>query len=1060
VPKGCVSVSERPVGVANRSRDGGSSRRSDGPSAPGARVRRELPLGRDAGQLAQAGAKLAIGERRCRAVLHGTVPAVSRVVGAELGREPPMHRPGPEHDDPIAGRHQGGDAAQVGGQEALTPPVGEVVRVGTTPRAHPRIVVGLAGRAPMRRDLRPDPAGLGLAAGGGRAAAPQQDRLVGVEPDESDGPMLVLALEPHRIASGRHAAGRAARAAAIVSRSTGSGQESTVTNGPLDGMDGAIRPIRGAAAAGQSIRMAASVEPGARVPAAGAGGTHAARRIVVEGVVQGVGFRPFVWRLATELGLAGRVRNAAGRVEIEAAGEPASLAAFARRLRSDAPPRARVERVATTPLEATLGDALPSPFAIDESVGATATERLFPPDIATCDDCIREVGDPADRRAGYPFTNCTNCGPRATIIDQLPYDRAQTTMRAFPLCPACAAEYADPANRRFHAEPVACATCGPRLAYRPTDAAAPTTWAGAALAAAVAEIRAGRIVAIKGLGGYHLACDATDDGAVRRLRDRKRRWAKPFAVMVEDVTAAGRLARIGAAEQALLLGPARPIVLLEAHRRGEPALAPSVAAGNRRLGIFLPYTPLHHLLMAAVGRPIVLTSGNLADEPLATDDADAAERLAGLADAFLVHDREIRARYDDSVTRVVAGHESIVRRARGYAPEALPLPVPAGRPLLAVGAELKHTFTLARGSRAHVAPHNGDLEDLATHRAFTDGLAHLGRLLALEPEVAAHDLHPEYLSTKYAVARFPAERRIAVQHHHAHVASCAAEHGISGPFIGVAYDGLGMGDDGTLWGGEILAADLAGYRRLGRFGRAPLPGGALAVRRPYRMALGYLLAAEAIDDDGDAMSPDPALLAAITARLDPREVAVIRTQLARRLNAPLASSAGRLFDAAAAIIGLRDVAEYEAQAAIDLEIAAGERRAAALPARLARVDGLLVYDPRPTLRALVEGAAAGRSPGILAAAFHETIADVTRELVDGARAATGLRTVCLSGGVFQNRRLASTLVRRLGRDGFDVFINRRVPVNDGGISYGQAAVAAATMAADAGRGPAVPAGRA
>jgi hydrogenase maturation protein HypF len=777
---------------------------------------------------------------------------------------------------------------------------------------------------------------------------------------------------------------------------------------------------------------------------------------VVEGVVQGVGFRPFVWRLATELGLAGRVRNAAGRVEIEARGDPRSLDSFVRRLRGEAPPRARVDAVTSTALPAGAGEPLPLPFVIDESTSVAATERLFPPDIATCDDCLREVLDPADRRHRYPFTNCTNCGPRATIIDELPYDRARTTMRAFPLCPACAVEYADPGNRRFHAEPVACPTCGPRLAYRPTAAPAATAHEDAALAAAAADLVAGRIVAIKGLGGYHLACDATDEAAVQRLRDRKRRWAKPFAVMVADIRAVERLALVGATERALLAGPERPIVLLVARRRGEPRLAPSVAAGNHRLGIFLPYTPLHDLLMAAVGRPIVLTSGNLSDEPLATDDADAADRLAGLADAFLVHDREIRARYDDSIGRVVAGRVSLVRRGRGYAPDALPLPVAAERSILAVGAELKHTFTLARGRRAHVAPHNGDLEDLPTHRAFTDGLAHLGRLLALEPEIVAHDLHPEYLSTKYAIAHFPAERRIAVQHHHAHVASCAAEHGLTGPFIGVAYDGLGMGDDGTLWGGEILAADLTGYRRLARFGRAPLPGGALAVKRPWRMALGYLLAAEAVGANGGAggtgdgpaaRSVDPDLVAAFVGRLDPREVAVLRTQVARRLNAPLASSAGRLFDAAASLLGLRDVAEYEAQAAIDLEIAAGDRRAVPLPARVARVDGILVYDPRPTLLALLEGVAAGRPPGALAAAFHETIVEVTRELVAAAAAETGLRTVCLSGGVFQNRRLASTLLRRLGRDGFEVFINRRIPVNDGGISYGQAAVAAARMAA-------------
>ncbi|MHB8891156.1 MAG: carbamoyltransferase HypF [Candidatus Limnocylindrales bacterium] len=803
--------------------------------------------------------------------------------------------------------------------------------------------------------------------------------------------------------------------------------------------------------------MAATVRSDVRVPAAAP--PSAARALHVEGVVQGVGFRPFVWRLATELGLAGRVRNAAGRVEIEAAGTPEALDALARRLRTDAPPRARVEQVTVLELDPALAAALPVSFVIDESVVSTAVDRLFPPDIATCDDCLAELWDPADRRHRYPFTNCTNCGPRATIIEELPYDRAQTTMRAFPLCPDCEAEYRDPANRRFHAEPVACEVCGPRLAWRPTGAPAAVATGEDALGAAVTALLAGEIVAVKGLGGYHLACDATDEDAVCRLRDRKRRWAKPFAVMVRDVAAAEALCRVGALERTLLWGPARPIVLLRARRHGLPRLAPSVAAGNRRLGVFLPYTPLHHLLLEAIGRPVVLTSGNLTDEPLATDDDDALARLAGLADGFLVHDREIRARYDDSVTRVVAGRESMVRRARGHAPEPMPLPVAAPVPLLAVGAELKHTFTLARGWRAHVAPHNGDLEDLATHRAFTDGLAHLSRLLALEPEVVAHDLHPEYLSTKYAVERFPAAKRIAVQHHHAHVVSCAAEHGVTGRFLGVAYDGLGMGDDGTLWGGEVFDADLRGYRRLARFGRAPLPGGALAVRRPYRMALGYLLAAEALGDEvpgvgGQAGAAtdlaDPGHpAAAFLARLDPRETALVRQQVARRLNAPVASSAGRLFDAAAALIGIRDVAEYEAQAAIDLELAAGERVAAALPYRLVRHDGLVAYDPRPTLAALLAGTAAGRPAGDLAAAFQATITEVTREILDGARIATGIGTVCLSGGVFQNRRLASALLRDLARDGFRVFINRQVPVNDGGVSYGQAAVAAARLGSGA-----------
>jgi hydrogenase maturation protein HypF len=821
--------------------------------------------------------------------------------------------------------------------------------------------------------------------------------------------------------------------------------------------------------------------------------TRVARAVVVEGVVQGVGFRPFVYRLARELGLDGLVRNAAGRVEIEVAGEAGAVEAFARRLRSDAPPRSRVEAVTVDALDAVAVPVAGTGFVIVDSVAAASVERLFPPDIATCDDCRREVFDPADRRFRYPFTNCTNCGPRATIIEALPYDRAQTSMREFPLCPACAAEYRDPLDRRFHAEPVACATCGPRLAFRRVGDPAPTATGDDALSAAVAQLRAGGIVAIKGLGGYHLACDATDGAAVGRLRDRKRRWAKPFAVMVGDLAAASALAVVTPAERRLLLDPARPIVLCrlrDAAAAGEPgsgaaavpaevpgpgaracSVAPEVVNGNRRIGLFLPYTPLHHLLMAAVERPIVLTSGNLSDEPLVIDDAEALERLAGIADAFLAHDRRIRARYDDSVTRVIGdgrlARPSMIRRGRGYAPDPLDLPVrlPAGAVVLAAGAELKHTFALAARGRAHVAPHIGDLEDLLVHRAFEENLAHLARLLDLEPGWVAHDRHPAYLSTQYAVRRFGSDRRIAVQHHHAHVASCAAERGVTGPFIGVAYDGLGMGDDGTFWGGEVLVADLVGYRRVARFGLAPMPGGALAVKKPYRMALGYLLGAEALDDDIDRLdggrgrrqrrldelaAPDgPA--AAFIGRLDPREVDIVRVQLARSLNAPLASSAGRLFDAAASLLGLRDVAEYEAQAAIDLEMAAHPGTHPALPYRLVRRDGLLVYDPRPTLAALAEGVAGGTPVGRLAARFGETIATVTRELCAEVRSATGLGTVCLSGGVFQNGWLSAALLRRLTADGFSVHVNERVPVNDGGISYGQAAVAAATMAGTDGR---------
>jgi hydrogenase maturation protein HypF len=790
----------------------------------------------------------------------------------------------------------------------------------------------------------------------------------------------------------------------------------------------------------------------------------------VRGVVQGVGFRPFVWRLATELGLDGTVINRAGQVEIRVAGSAEAVEAFAGRIRTDAPPRARVEEVVVRPTE--RAPVAGSGFTIEESEVVASTERLFPPDIATCDDCLRELFDPSDRRYRYPFTNCTNCGPRATIIDELPYDRARTSMREFRLCAACEAEYRDPANRRFHAEPVACPDCGPQLSYRRPGDAAPAAHREAALAAALADLSAGRIVAIKGLGGYHLACDATDPVAVARLRDRKHRWAKPFAVMVRDLEAARAQAAMSAEEEALLVSSARPIVLVE-RRRGDPGDGPGdgrrdveppladgvvtaeperAAALNRRVGLFLPYTPLHHLVLEGLGRPIVLTSGNLSDEPLATDDTEALERLAGIADSFLAHDREIRARYDDSVTRVVDGRESLIRRARGYAPEPLALPIATPEPVLAVGAELKHTFALARGGRAHVAPHTGDLEDLLTYRAFESNLAHLRRLLDFEPAYVAHDLHPAYLSTQYAMRAFPENRRIGVQHHHAHVASAAAEARLTGEFIGVAFDGLGMGDDGTFWGGEVLVATLATYRRVARFGHARMPGGALAVKKPYRMALGYLLSAEAFGPEGAAGEGavadwiDPELSRAFLDRLDPREVEVVRVQLARGLNAPVASSAGRLFDAAASLLGIRDVAEYEAQAAVELELLAEEGSVRPLPYEIVQQGDLLVYDPRPTLRALLERRANGASPEHLAARFQETVAAVTRQLCGDVRSTTGLATVALSGGVFQNQWLATTLVRRLGADGFAVHTNQRVPANDGGISYGQAAVAAARLA--------------
>ena len=797
---------------------------------------------------------------------------------------------------------------------------------------------------------------------------------------------------------------------------------------------------------------------------------RALRRVVVEGVVQGVGFRPFAWRLATELGLDGSVLNLAGRVEATVAGEPAALDAFATRIATDAPPRARVERVTVVELD----DPLPpagSGFVIDESVAAASADRLFPPDIATCDDCVRELWDPADRRHRYPFINCTNCGPRATIIEDLPYDRARTSMREFPLCPDCEREYRDPADRRFHAEPVACPACGPSLAYRASGAPAPTARTEEALAATVADLRAGRIVAIKGLGGYHLACDATDAAAVARLRDRKRRWAKPFAVMVRDLDAARAVALLGEAEADLLASPARPIVLVPLRVGAGPldhgaepghgaALDPGVTNGNRHVGLFLPYAPLHHLLMEAVERPIVLTSGNLSDEPIVVDDADALDRLAPIADAFLQHDREIRARYDDSVTRVVGtgpdARPSIIRRGRGYAPDPVDLPVPTPIPFLAVGAELKHTFTLARGARAHVAPHTGDLEDLLVHRAFEENLAHLSRLLDLAPDWCVHDLHPAYLSTQYAVARFGAGHRIGVQHHHAHVASAAAEHGHVGPFIGVAYDGLGMGDDGTFWGGEVLVADLTGYRRVGRFGLAPMPGGALAVKRPYRMALGYLLGAEGGGRRAPRL-PDPGRAGL---RLH-REAGPARGRGRARPGRTGAQRPGRL-------LGRPPVRR---------------RQQPPRAARRRRVRG--PGGGRPGDRcgghrgdaAPVPDRAGRRAPRLRPAADARGRPRAARRRGRPGRHRRGLP--CdgrgRDGGARGRRRPrdrdphrralrrrlpepadAGALAASLGREGLHVLLNERVPANDGGISYGQAAVAAARLAAAAG-GPADPA---
>ncbi|WP_339153821.1 carbamoyltransferase HypF [Actinomadura luteofluorescens] len=722
----------------------------------------------------------------------------------------------------------------------------------------------------------------------------------------------------------------------------------------------------------------------------------------VEGVVQGVGFRPFVHGLATGLGLSGLVGNDAGGVFIEVEGAPDRVGRFLDGLRTRPPRLALVERVTTRELDAVGRGG----FAIVGSDGSGERRALVSWDAATCDDCLREMRDPGDRRHRYPFINCTACGPRFTIVTGVPYDRPNTTMAGFAMCAPCAAEYEDPADRRFHAQPVCCPACGPSLTIRPD--------AGEPLDAARAALADGAVLAVKGLGGYHLAARAADPGGVAALRSRKHREDKPFAVMVPDLEAARALCDLSEAEEALLAGPRRPIVL--ARRRPDAALADAVAPGNRAVGLMLPYTPLHHLL---VTEPLVLTSGNVSDEPIAYRDRDALERLAPIADAFLLHDRPIHTRTDDSVMRAFRGRPLPVRRSRGYAPE--PIPIAAGRPVLACGAELKNTFCLTRDGRAFVSPHIGDLENHETLRAFEEGVAHFRRLFGIEPDLIAYDPHPEYLSTKYALDQdLPG---VAVQHHHAHIASCLADNGAAGPVIGVAFDGTGYGTDGTLWGGEFLVADLRGFERAGHLEPVPLPGGAAAIREPWRMAAAYGV-------PGDLPVARRPGWAAVTA-------------LARRgVNAPPTSSMGRLFDAVAAVLGVRDRVNYEGQAAVELEQCADLTETGAYRAALNGTAGFTVAGG-DLVDAVVADLRANVPVPVIAARFHNGVAALVVDAASRIRSQTGLGTVALSGGVFQNMLLLDRAVSGLEGAGFDVLTHHRVPPNDGGISLGQAAVATA-----------------
>jgi hydrogenase maturation protein HypF len=734
-----------------------------------------------------------------------------------------------------------------------------------------------------------------------------------------------------------------------------------------------------------------------------------ARRILrIRGTVQGVGFRPFVYRTAVGLGLHGSVWNDPDGVVIDVEGSDEALDRLTESIRTTPPPRAAIETIDIR----TAAPAGYSTFEIRLSEEQAPDSARVSPDLALCDSCLGEMRDPRNRRFGYPFINCTDCGPRYSIVKDVPYDRARTTMATFQMCPECTQEYLDPGSRRFHAQPNACPVCGPRLSM-------PGSPQTVTVVEAVQSLRRGQIIALKGLGGFHLACDARNEAAIALLRLRKRRADKPFAVMFPDLQAAQAEVFLDPQERAALLGARRPIVL--ARRRAQSSLAHGLAPGLRELGVFLPYTPLHHLLLEAFRGPLVMTSGNLSEEPIAAHNHEALKRLDGIADIFLLHDRPIHMRSDDSVVRVEFGRERVLRRARGHVPNAIDLGF-LGPDLLAVGADLKSTLCLVKGGAAILSQHIGDLESYESQVFFAEVRENLERLFQVHPRLVAHDLHPGYHST--ALARRAGLPLVGVQHHHAHVASCLVDNGHPGPVIGVAWDGTGYGEDGTVWGGEFLVADLQGFRRVGRLRPVPMAGGDTGVREPWRMAVSHLLEA-GLD----------------THRISHPSRNTVEAMVREGFGTVPTSSAGRLFDAVASLVGLRHVTSYEGQAAIELEAASEENEEGAYPFSIEGDDPLEI-DPRPLLRAIAEDLEKGASPGLIGARFHASLALAIRDACARVRGRTGLGCVALSGGCFQSRLLTRLVRRQLDQAGFEVLLHARVPPNDGGVSLGQAAIAA------------------
>ncbi len=758
-----------------------------------------------------------------------------------------------------------------------------------------------------------------------------------------------------------------------------------------------------------------------------------ATRLEINGIVQGVGFRPFIHQLARRHDLAGEVANTATGVSLTIEGPPERIQAFIDELPDRTPPLAHIVEVSQTPVEMRGFET----FSIVHSRKTAARATLISPDVMVCEDCLAEMRDPANRRHRYPFINCTNCGPRYTIIEDIPYDRPKTTMRSFSMCPACRAEYDDPADRRFHAQPNACPVCGPRVTL--CEAGGSVVETDDPIVEAARRLKAGRIVAIKGLGGFHLAVDAVNEAAVKRLRRRKHREEKPLALMCWNLIQIRAIAEVGPDEEKLLTSIHRPIVLLK--KKAAIPIAPSTAPGNRCLGIMLPYTPLHHLLLDEGFTALVMTSANLSEEPIVKDNREAFERLDGIADDFLIHDRDIYLRGDDSIVRHSAGQMRPLRRSRGYVPvpvflkDELP-------PLLACGAQLKNTICLTRGRQAFVSQHIGDLENRATDDFFRLTIDHLKRILDISPQAVACDLHPDYPSTRYAreIDDLPV---IEVQHHHAHIAACMAENKADGPVIGLALDGTGLGTDGTIWGGEVLIADYESFTRAAYLEPVAMPGAGVAVREPWRMAVSHLQAAYGED------TPEDNLPLALLADNQHRSIA--RQMMKKGINCPLTSSLGRLFDAVAALVGLRGRVSFEGQAAMELEAIMDETESGIYEFSWEEnADKALVIPGTPLIRAVVGDCLKGAVPGTISARFHNTLVILFNELCKELRQRTGIDRVALSGGVFQNDRLLTGLSSALEKSGFDVLTHGLVPTNDGGLSLGQAVVAGAQASVSSG----------